>query len=208
MPAHIARGNATRARVRSRVEHVFAAQKCRLGLIVRTSPGWAGSTGRLRRRDGSERQHRTQSQPSRPAAPPIGPPLIPSTRRAPKPVPKTWLFEASFWLRQVKPSILMPYAPIDDALAGHRSNSQSRSVQPRSGHATSSRYHAPGPDRDKGTLPFAATTSLFFFISALPPGATIRMAPPGPGPVVSRSERPVGCRRPLRSPVGSPRSHV
>jgi IS5 family transposase len=36
MPAHIARGNATRARVRSRVEHVFAAQKCRLRLIVRT----------------------------------------------------------------------------------------------------------------------------------------------------------------------------
>ena len=29
-------GNATRARVRSRVEHVFAAQKCRFGLIVRT----------------------------------------------------------------------------------------------------------------------------------------------------------------------------
>lgn len=36
MPAHIARGNATRARVRSRVEHVFATQKCRLGLVVRT----------------------------------------------------------------------------------------------------------------------------------------------------------------------------
>jgi transposase, IS5 family len=36
MPAHITRGNARRARVRSRVEHVFAAQKCRLGLIVRT----------------------------------------------------------------------------------------------------------------------------------------------------------------------------
>ncbi len=36
MPAHIARGNATRARVRARVEHVFAAQKCRLGLMVRT----------------------------------------------------------------------------------------------------------------------------------------------------------------------------
>jgi hypothetical protein len=35
MPAHIARGNATRARVRSRIEHVFAAQKCRLGLLVR-----------------------------------------------------------------------------------------------------------------------------------------------------------------------------
>jgi transposase, IS5 family len=36
MPAHIIRGNATRARVRSRVEHVFAAQKCRLRLVVRT----------------------------------------------------------------------------------------------------------------------------------------------------------------------------
>jgi transposase, IS5 family len=36
MPAHIARGNATRARVRARVEHIFAAQKCRLGLMVRT----------------------------------------------------------------------------------------------------------------------------------------------------------------------------
>jgi len=36
MAAHIERGNATRARVRARVEHVFAAQKCRLGLVVRT----------------------------------------------------------------------------------------------------------------------------------------------------------------------------
>ena len=36
MPAHIRRGNATRAKVRARVEHVFAAQKRRLGLIVRT----------------------------------------------------------------------------------------------------------------------------------------------------------------------------
>jgi transposase, IS5 family len=36
MPAHVARGNATRARVRSPVEHVFAVQKCRLGLVVRT----------------------------------------------------------------------------------------------------------------------------------------------------------------------------
>jgi IS5 family transposase len=35
MPAHIARGNATRARVRSRVEHVFAAEKRRMGLVVR-----------------------------------------------------------------------------------------------------------------------------------------------------------------------------
>lgn len=36
MPTHIARGNATRARVRSRVEHVFAAQKCHLALVIRT----------------------------------------------------------------------------------------------------------------------------------------------------------------------------
>ena len=36
MPPHIARGNATRARVRSRVEHVFAAQKQRMRLVVRT----------------------------------------------------------------------------------------------------------------------------------------------------------------------------
>ena len=36
MPPHIARGNAVRARVRARVEHVFAVQKCRLGLVVRT----------------------------------------------------------------------------------------------------------------------------------------------------------------------------
>jgi IS5 family transposase len=43
MPAHVVRGNATRARVRSRVEHVFAAQKCRLGLVGRT-------VGRMRAR--------------------------------------------------------------------------------------------------------------------------------------------------------------
>jgi hypothetical protein len=36
MPLHIARGNATHARARSRVEHVFAATKVRMGLIVRT----------------------------------------------------------------------------------------------------------------------------------------------------------------------------
>jgi Transposase DDE domain len=34
MPPHIARGNASRARVRAAVEHVFAAQKCRLGLVI------------------------------------------------------------------------------------------------------------------------------------------------------------------------------
>jgi hypothetical protein len=36
MPAHIRRGNATRAKARAAVEHVFAARKRRLGLIVRT----------------------------------------------------------------------------------------------------------------------------------------------------------------------------
>ena len=34
MPAHISRGNATRARVRSLVEHVFATEKRRMGLVV------------------------------------------------------------------------------------------------------------------------------------------------------------------------------
>jgi transposase, IS5 family len=46
MPAHMARGNATRARVRSRVEHVFAAQKRRMGLVVR-SIGLARATARI-----------------------------------------------------------------------------------------------------------------------------------------------------------------
>lgn len=36
MPRHITRGNARRARVRSRVEHVFAAEKRGMGLVVRT----------------------------------------------------------------------------------------------------------------------------------------------------------------------------
>jgi transposase, IS5 family len=46
MPPHIARGNATRARVRVAIEHVFAAQKCRLGLVLR-SVGLARATARL-----------------------------------------------------------------------------------------------------------------------------------------------------------------
>lgn len=36
MPPHIARGNATRARVRSGIEHVFAGEKCAMRLVVRT----------------------------------------------------------------------------------------------------------------------------------------------------------------------------
>ena len=46
MPAHIARGNATRARVRSLVEHVFATEKRRMGLVVRCI-GLARATARI-----------------------------------------------------------------------------------------------------------------------------------------------------------------
>jgi IS5 family transposase len=46
MPPHIPRGNATRARVRSRVEHVFATQKRRMGLLVRTI-GLARATAKV-----------------------------------------------------------------------------------------------------------------------------------------------------------------
>jgi transposase, IS5 family len=46
MPPHIARGNATRAQVRVAIEHVFAAQKCRLGLLIRTV-GLARATTKL-----------------------------------------------------------------------------------------------------------------------------------------------------------------
>jgi transposase, IS5 family len=46
MPPHMVRGNASRARVRVAIEHVFAAQKCRLGLVIR-SVGLARATARL-----------------------------------------------------------------------------------------------------------------------------------------------------------------
>jgi IS5 family transposase len=46
MPPHVARGNATRARVRVAIEHVFAAQKCQLGLVIRTI-GLARATTKL-----------------------------------------------------------------------------------------------------------------------------------------------------------------
>jgi len=46
MPPHIARGNATRARVRSLVEHVFATEKRRMGLVVR-SIGLMRATARI-----------------------------------------------------------------------------------------------------------------------------------------------------------------
>jgi transposase, IS5 family len=46
MPPHLARGNASRARVRVAIEHIFAAQKCRLRLVIR-SVGLARATARL-----------------------------------------------------------------------------------------------------------------------------------------------------------------
>ena len=46
MPPHIARGNATRARVRSRIEHVFAAESRRIGLVLR-SIGLALATAKI-----------------------------------------------------------------------------------------------------------------------------------------------------------------
>jgi IS5 family transposase len=46
MPRHVARGNARRARIRARVEHVFAAQKRRFALVIRTV-GRAQATAKL-----------------------------------------------------------------------------------------------------------------------------------------------------------------
>ena len=46
MPPNIRRGNATRGKVRAAVEHVFAAQKQRLKLVVRTI-GIARATTKL-----------------------------------------------------------------------------------------------------------------------------------------------------------------
>jgi len=36
MPAHVARGNRTKSRIRAKVEHVFAKQKERMRLFIRT----------------------------------------------------------------------------------------------------------------------------------------------------------------------------
>ena len=46
MPVHMARGNATRARVRGLAEHVFAAEKRRMGLVIR-SVGLLRATARI-----------------------------------------------------------------------------------------------------------------------------------------------------------------
>jgi transposase, IS5 family len=57
MPAHLARGNAARARVRVAAEHVFAVQKCRLALVIhsiglaraKTKLGFANLVTNMRR---------------------------------------------------------------------------------------------------------------------------------------------------------------
>jgi IS5 family transposase len=36
MPDHVRRGNASKSKVRARVEHVFAQQKAKMGLFIRT----------------------------------------------------------------------------------------------------------------------------------------------------------------------------
>ena len=46
MPEHVRRGNASRAKVRARVEHVFAAQKRRFDLVIR-SIGLARATAKI-----------------------------------------------------------------------------------------------------------------------------------------------------------------
>ena len=46
MPARTARANAEKSRVRARVEHVFAEQKARMGLLVRTI-GLARATAKI-----------------------------------------------------------------------------------------------------------------------------------------------------------------
>ena len=46
MPAHVRRGNTTRAKIRAKVEHVFAAEKCCLRLVVRTV-GLARATAKI-----------------------------------------------------------------------------------------------------------------------------------------------------------------
>jgi IS5 family transposase len=83
MPPHIARGNGSRARVRVAIEHVFAAQKCRLGLIIRTvglarattssaSPIWsptcAGSLGSNCTRNPPDLTRARGDERSRPSA--------------------------------------------------------------------------------------------------------------------------------------------
>jgi hypothetical protein len=49
MQPHLSRGNAGRVRARAAIEHVFAAQKCYLGLVIR-SIGLAHATARARLR--------------------------------------------------------------------------------------------------------------------------------------------------------------
>jgi hypothetical protein len=46
----------------------------------------------------------------------------------------------------IAPAVLLAYASIDNALAGHESGSQSRTAHSSPRHAISPRHHALGPD--------------------------------------------------------------
>jgi len=54
-------------------------------------------------------------------------------------------------------AVLLAY-PIDNALAGHGSGSQSRTAHSSQHHAISPRHHASGSDGQQRKLPVAATT--------------------------------------------------
>jgi hypothetical protein len=88
MPAHIRRGNATRAKVRATVGHVFAAQKRRLHLVIRTialsgQPPGSRCQPRLQHAPpGVDRGAPYQHSPNQPGKPPL-----PSPRPPKKPSP-------------------------------------------------------------------------------------------------------------------------
>ncbi len=48
MPNHVRRRNATKSKVRARVEHVFAQQKAKMGLFIRTIGIKCADTGGAR----------------------------------------------------------------------------------------------------------------------------------------------------------------
>jgi hypothetical protein len=45
MPEAIRRANNAKSKIRSRVEHVFAQQKCRMGLFIRSMKAWTTRNG-------------------------------------------------------------------------------------------------------------------------------------------------------------------
>ena len=116
MPRQLARGNASRARVRVAVEHVFPAQKCGLGLVIRSiglaraktrlglanwSPTWAAWSG-------------SRPAPHRPEAPGFRPTRDP--RRAP----------TSAFHQQPSAAILQSHAPSKPVESTYRDSVRAR----------------------------------------------------------------------------------